>query len=293
MADVQGTQTPVTLRPGNPADTAACGRICYEAFAAIAGQHNFAPDFPSVEIATDLIAMLLSHPRFFSVVAEVGGEVVGSNFLDERSTIAGVGPITVDPKVQNLKIGRRMMQAVLERAKERNFSGVRLLQSSYHTRSLALYATLGFLPRESIACMQGPAIGVVPLGYKVRRAAESDLEACNRVCIFVHGHDRGGETLDAIKLGTATVVEHDGRITGYASDLGFLAHAVGETNRDLMALIGAASAFAGPGILVPLRNGALFQWCLGHGLRVVQVMTLMSIGLYNEPAGAYLPSVLY
>jgi hypothetical protein len=28
-------------------------------------------------------------------------------------------------------------------------------------------------------------------------------------------------------------------------------------------------------------------------LKVVQVMTLMTLGLYNEPAGAYLPSVLY
>jgi hypothetical protein len=141
--------------------------------------------------------------------------------------------------------------------------------------------------------MQGPAIALLPAGYQVRRAVEADLEACNRVCTFVHGHDRAGETLDGIKLGTATVVEHEGRITGYATDLGFLAHAVGENNRDLMALIGAASAFAGPGILVPLRNGALFQWCLGNGLRVVQVMTLMTIGLYNEPSGAYLPSVLY
>ena len=32
---------------------------------------------------------------------------------------------------------------------------------------------------------------------------------------------------------------------------------------------------------------------LANGLRVVQPMTLMSMGLYNEPAGAYLPSVLY
>jgi hypothetical protein len=94
-------------------------------------------------------------------------------------------------------------------------------------------------------------------------------------------------------MGTASVVEHDGRLTGYATDLGFIAHAVGETNRDLMALIGAASSFSGPGILVPVRNGALFQWCLNHQLRVVQVLTLMTIGLYNEPAGAYLPSVLY
>jgi hypothetical protein len=88
-------------------------------------------------------------------------------------------------------------------------------------------------------------------------------------------------------------VEHENRVTGYATDLAFFAHAVGETNTDMMALIGAAPAFGGPGILVPLRNGALFQWCLGHGLRVMQVMTLMTIGLYNEPAGAYLPSVLY
>jgi predicted N-acetyltransferase YhbS len=287
------TQATITLRPGKAADSATCGRICYEAFEGIARQHNFPPDFPSVDVATELITMFLSHPGFFSVVAEADGDIVGSNFLDERNVIAGVGPITIAPKAQNLRIGRRLMQAVLDRAAERKFPGVRLLQSAYHSRSLSLYASLGFFPRESIACMQGPAIGAVPEGFHVRSAVEADLEACNRVCTSVHGHDRSGETLDAIKLGTATVVEHDGKVTGYATDLGFLAHAVGETNRDLMALIGAASAFGGPGILVPLRNGSLFQWCLAHRLRVTQVMTLMTVGLYNEPAGAYLPSVLY
>jgi GNAT superfamily N-acetyltransferase len=293
MASVQDTQTVVTLRPGRPEDSSTCGRICYEAFESIARQHNFPPDFPSVDAATGLLTTFLLHPGFFGVVAEANGEIVGSNFLDERSPIAGVGPITVDPKVQNLGTGRRLMQAVLDRAEERRFAGVRLLQSAYHGRSLALYARLGFLPRESIACMQGRAIGTFSAGYQVRKAVETDLESCNRLCTFVHGHDRGGEILDAIRLGTATVVEHDGRVTGYASDLGFLGHAVGETNRDLMALIGAAPAFSGPGVLVPLRNGALFRWCLDQRLRVVQVLTLMTRGLYNEPAGAYLPSVLY
>lgn len=293
MANIENTQTTLTLRPGRPEDGGMCGRICYEAFEGIARQHNFPPDFPSVDAATDLITLFLSHPKFFGVVAERGGEVVGSNFLDERNSIAGVGPITVDPKVQNSRIGRSLMQAVLERATEQRFLGVRLLQSAYHGRSLALYASLGFLPRESIACMQGPPIRNVPPGHHVRRATEQDLDACNRVCTFAHGHDRAGEALDAIKLGTATVVEHDGRVTGYATDLGFLGHAVGETNRDVMALIGAAPSFSGPGILVPLRNGVLFQWCLRQRLRVVQVLTLMTIGLYNEPAGAYLPSVLY
>ena len=32
---------------------------------------------------------------------------------------------------------------------------------------------------------------------------------------------------------------------------------------------------------------------LDNGLRLVHQMNLMTIGLYNEPAGAYLPSVLY
>ena len=288
-----GTEATFSLRPGRPMDAKACARICYEAFGTVARQHNFPPDFPSLDVAADLMTMLLAHPRFFSLVAESGGDVLGSNFLDERSAVAGLGPITVDPRVQNRRIGRALMQAALDRATERHYPGVRLLQTAYHARSLALYTTLGFHPRDSIACMQGPAVRVVLPGHQVRRAVAADLEACNRVCASVHGHDRGGEVLDAITQGTARVVEHDNRVTGYATDLAFFAHAVGETTRDLMALIGAAEAFGGPGILVPLRNAALFQWCLTHGLRVVQVMTLMTIGLYNEPAGAYLPSVLY
>jgi predicted N-acetyltransferase YhbS len=285
--------TQINLRPGRPTDAEVCGRICFEAFGAIAAHHNFPSDVPSEEVGIDLMRMLLSHPHFFSVVAEIEGEVVGSNFLDERSPVAGLGPITVDPKVQNRQIGRRLMEAALDRVREQAYPGVRLLQSAYHGRSLALYTSLSFQVREAIACMQGPAIGVSVVGYEVRPAHEEDLEACDRVCRFVHGHDRSGEVLDAINQGTARVVEHDGRITGYATDLAFFAHAVGETNRELMALIGAASAFGGPGILVPLRNAPVFQWCLSHRLKVVQVMTLMTLGLYNEPAGAYLPSVLY
>ena len=62
---------------------------------------------------------------------------------------------------------------------------------------------------------------------------------------------------------------------------------------DVQALIGAAPAFAGAGILVPVRNAELFRWCLENGLRVVQPMTLMSMGLYNEPKGSFLPSVRF
>jgi hypothetical protein len=113
------------------------------------------------------------------------------------------------------------------------------------------------------------------------------------LCRRIHGHDRDGELADAIRDGTATVVEHDGRLTGYATVVGFPGHAVGESNADLKALIGAAAAFVGPGLLLPTRNGELFRWCLAHGLRIVQAVTLMSLGLYNEPRGVFLPSIIY
>ena len=284
---------PLRIRRAVPEDADLCGQICYEAFAAINDQHRFPPDIPSAEAATGLLRMLFSHPGFYSVVAEAEGQIVGSNCLDERSTVAGIGPITVAPKVQNRSIGRKLMEAVMGRARERGFAGARLLQAAFHNRSLSLYTKLGFDAREPISVMQGAPIKTVLEGWTVRPASEGDVDAANRVCESIHGHNRAGELRDGIAHGTAFVVERHGRITGYASELGFLGHAVGESNVEIQALITAADTFSGPGILIPTRNSALFRWCLEHGLRVMYPMTLMTMGLYNEPRGAYLPSVLY
>lgn len=283
----------ITIREGTPADGKICGRICYNAFKTISEAHGFAPDFPAPEVAIDVLTRMLANPKFYSVVAEIDGRIVGSNFLDERNSIAGVGPITVDPTAQNRAIGRRLMDAVHERAAEKDFAGVRLIQAGFHTRSLSLYAKLGYDVREHLACMQGNALGISVDSHIVRSAMGEDVEACNRLCIQVHGHDRDGELRDAIAQGSANVVEHEGGITGYSTVIGFFGHAVGETNEDIKALIGAAKEFAGPGFLLPTRNGELFRWCLGSGLRITQPMTLMSKGLYNEPARAFLPSILY
>ena len=281
------------LRPGTPDDAQACGAICYEAFRHISETHNFPPDFPSPDVATGLLTWMLKHPKFYSVVAEIDERIVGSNFLDERNAIAGLGPITVDPTTQNRAVGRRLMEAAHERAVSKNFAGVRLIQAGFHTRSLSLYAKLGYDVREHLACMQGQPLNFSIEGHTVRPATESDIESCNRVCRKVHGHDRNGELRDAIANGSATVVERDGRIAGYATIIGFFGHAVGESCGDLKALIAAAKEFAGPGFLLPTRNGELFRWCLANGLRVVQPMTLMTKGPYQEPTGAFLPSILY
>lgn len=285
---------PIAIRTARPEDAAACGRICFDAFSAINSAHGFPSDFPDPETTIGVMDMLFANPQmFYCVVAEVDGRIVGSNVLDERSVIRGVGPITVDPHAQNSGVGRMLMEVAIERSKERGAAGVRLVQAAFHTRSLSLYASLGFDVREPLACLQGRTRERDVAGCKVRAALAADIAPCNQLSQRVHGFDRGADLAHAVETGTARVVERSGRITAYSSGISFFGHSTAETTVDLQALIASADGFGGPGILLPMRNAALLRWCLANGLRVVQPMTLMSMGLYSEPAGAWLPSVMF
>ena len=281
------------LRPAAKSDAAPAGAICYAAFKAIAEQHAFPPDLPAPEAGIGLVDALLAREDVYAVIAEADGRVIGSNFLWEDESVAGVGPITVDPTAQNRRVGRKLMDAVLERVRQRDIAAVRLVQAAYHTRSLSLYTKLGFEAREPLSVMQGPALDLRMDGRTVRTATSTDLEAANMLYRRAHGHTRAVELRGALREGMVRVVERGGRPTGYTTGIGFFGHAVGETTADLQALIGAAPVFAGPGFLVPTRNAELMRWCLEQGLRIVQPMTLMTRGPYQEPRSAFLPSVLY
>ncbi|HEY0704311.1 MAG TPA: GNAT family N-acetyltransferase [Candidatus Acidoferrales bacterium] len=287
------SQPEVVIRTATPADATVCGEICYEAFANISARHGFPPDVPDTEAGIGVLSMMFSSAGFYCVVAESGGRIVGSNCLDERAMIAGVGPITIDPAAQNLGVGRKLMRAVMDRADLRCPAGMRLVQAAFHCRSLSLYSALGFDIREPLSCLQGKTRERKIAGCEVRPAQGADLNACNALSRRVHGFDRGTDLAQAIEHQTARVVEREARITGYATALAFYGHATAESNLDMQALIASAESFDGPGILVPSRNSSLLRWCLTNGLQVIQPMTLMSIGLYNEPAGAWLPSILF
>jgi predicted N-acetyltransferase YhbS len=289
----QKSQPGVIVRAATPADSAACAEICYQAFFKLSAKHGFPCDFPGPEAAAGVLSMMFSNPGFYCVVAESGGRIVGSNCLDERSLIAGIGPIAVDPDTQNLGVGRKLMQAVMDQVRERHPAGVRLVQATFHNRSLSLYTTLGFDTREPLSCVQGRTRERNVPGCVVRPARSDDLEACNTLSRNVHGFDRGTDLADSVQHKTAVVVERAGRVTGYASALTFFGHATAETNLDMQALIASAESFGGPGILVPTRNSGLLRWCLANGLQIVQPLTLMSVGLYSEPSGAWLPSILF
>jgi GNAT superfamily N-acetyltransferase len=285
--------TDVTIREASVADADACGRIFYDAFASIANRHDLPVEPSSPQFTRLAIGSMLANAGYAGFVAERDGDPIGCAFIDERGVIAGIGPVVVDPEAQDDGVGRALMEIVLQRGRTRRVVGTRLVQTAYHYRSLALYAKLGFAVREPLSVLQGtpPAVAIPGLG--VRAAREADLAACGRLCIRVHGHERNGELRDAMLAGSACVVERPGRISGYATGFGYGWHAVAETTEDLIALLGSAEAFMGLGVIVPSRNTELLGWCLANGLKIVQQSTLMTTGLYNEPTGAWLPSIAY
>ncbi len=287
---------PFGLRAVQPGDGDAMAHILYDAFAAIHDRHRFPRDFPTLDAAAGLVSAFIGHPRIWGVVAERDGRVIGSNFLDERSPVVGVGPITVDPGEQTRGVGRGLMQAVLDRGT--GVQGIRLLQDAFNVRSLGLYASLGFQVRDPVVVMGGrPAAGPGP-GVDVRPLAADDLEECAALHRAIHGYDRSGELHDALHTPGLEpfVAVRRGRIVAYATGTTFFAaaHGAGRTEEDLFAVIaGALRATDAPAsFLLPTRQTALFRACLDAGLRVVKPMNYMALGHYRAPAGSWFPSVL-
>ena len=287
----------VRLRPIEPDDADAAARVLFDAFAGIHDRHGFPRDFPTPEAAAGLTSAFIAHPSIWGVVAEVDGRVVGTNFVDERGPIAGVGPITVDPAAQQRGVGRRLMEAVLERAS--GAAGIRLLQDAFNARSLALYASLGFEVREPVVVIGGTPRTASAPGVEVRPLSQGDVAECERLHLRVHGYERTGELRDALAApGLEPVVAvRDGRIVAYATTVTFFAAAYGvaETESDMAGLIAGAlaAADAPASFLLPARQHELLRRTLASGLRVVKPMTYMTVGEFREPRGAWIPSVLY
>jgi hypothetical protein len=81
------------------------------------------------------------------------------------------------------------------------------------------------------------------------------------------------------------------RITWYTNGIRIYEHSVTYTNDGIAALMAAADDFLDPGFLVPMHNTELLRRCLDTGMRLSLMMSLMTIGLGQEPRGAFLASV--
>lgn len=283
-----------TIRRATASDAEACAGVIYRAFCDIADRHRFPHDFPDEQTVRVFAGMMTADPRFFGVVAEDAGRIVGCNFLDERDAVRGVGPMTVEPDYQSRGLGRKLMGAVVERGADA--ASVRLVQDSFNVVSMSLYTSLGFDVKEPLALLKGRVKGQPTRGSEARPMVEGDIAACAALCRRAHGFDRSNELRDALPHFTPHVLLREGRLVAYCSAPGFwpLNHGVAETPEDLQDLLSGASAAVGElALLLPIRQSDLFRWCLASGLRVVKLMTLMSMRQYNPPQVPWFPSVAY
>lgn len=281
----------IELRQPQAADVPELGRICYEAFKEIAESHGFPPDFSTVEFAQRIVGMLVQQEDVYGTAAFEKDVPRGSNFLNMWGDVAGVGPVSVDVTSQGGGIGRRMMEDVIEHGRQSGYEMIRLCQDSFNMRSLALYASVGFDTKHSLALLDLSDAG--PIDPAFRPATVDDLDAMDELCRAIYRISRKGECAAMMELGIPAFVLDRGHIAGYLVGT-VLGHGVAETDDDMFALL------AGHGVnvpnaesFVPLRSGELYRNLLAAGHRTRKVMNLMALGPYEEPQGIFCPSVMF
>src|SRR5204862_4348684 len=136
MSALEENET-LVVRGAAPEDADACARIFFAAFASIAGRHNFPIEPGSPEFTRFAVGRMLGTEGIFGLIAEREGAIAGLLFVDERGPIAAIGPVSVGPDAPDRGIGRALMEAVLERAREGRAAGDRLLHRDYHSRARA------------------------------------------------------------------------------------------------------------------------------------------------------------
>jgi predicted N-acetyltransferase YhbS len=282
------------LVPAKPEHVSELGRIAYEAFKDISDRHHFPSDFASVAYGRMLLGMLARSENHYGVTALWNGEPAGSNFLLTSDEVGGLGPITVEVPLQGEGVGRALMQDVIDHARESGIDKVRLLQDSFNMTSLALYASLGFDTKTSVALMQPAASETAD--ESVRPVTESDLGAIQELSTRIYRVSRRNE-VEANMRGPFRpfLRERSGRVTGYFL-IGMPGHGVFETEDDAVALVKDVTRQMPANfhrILVPLIEGNLYRQLLAAGCRNIKVMNLMARGPYEPPDGVWMPSVLY
>jgi ribosomal protein S18 acetylase RimI-like enzyme len=147
--------------------------------------------------ARQLLDMLVSRSDFYSIVAILDGQVVGSNFLSLSDPVAGIGPVTVEPCQQGKDIGLALMRDIVDHGRSQGIECIRLLQETMNVSSMSLYASMGFDSREEVAYLQAAAAPAED--PTVRPVTDQDLPAVEQLSAEIYRASRRNEVGAAIR----------------------------------------------------------------------------------------------
>ena len=289
----------LTLTSVLPEHAAEVGDMVYEAFRDVAERHNFEPSFPSPAFAQLVVRMLARVEGWESYLLVEDGRPVACNFGDERDEVIGVGPVAVALDRQGQGLGRRVMEALLERAEGGGFTSVRLIQAAYNMQSFSLYHKLGFEVKDMLAILRGRPPEDEALSVQVRDYSPADLDACDALHRHVLGVGRRNDIEFIASFAPPVVAERDGQVVGYLTRFPgeevYVTHGVARDERALRDLmIGTARAVPGDlRLSLPASQAETLRWAMGHGFRLTELGSYMVRGDYQPPLGAWVPSPFY
>lgn len=241
------------------------------------------------------------HHRFradpeSAFVAELGGEVVGSNFASRWGSFGFFGPLSIRPDLWDRGIGRLLMEPVLERFASWGVSLSGLFTFASSPKHLALYQRYGYRPRHLTALMTVPVAAAADPDCTWGRFAEladGDRNGVLRALFEVtdplwEGLDLAHEilTINRQQLGDTVLVWEGSRLVGFAachvgpkteagSGTCYVKFAAARSGRNaerwfgmLMDGVSAFAASQGAGKIAAGVNTArreAYDWMLGHG----------------------------
>ena len=88
--------------------------------------------------------------------AEVGGELVGSNFATNWGSVGFFGPLTIRPDLWDRGVGKRLMEPVMECFARWGTAHAGLFTFAHSQKHVGLYQRFGFWPRFLTAIMSKP-----------------------------------------------------------------------------------------------------------------------------------------
>lgn len=194
-----------------------------------------------------------------------------------------IGLVQVAPALQGRGIGRRLMEAVIERGAGRSL----MLHAT--PEGAPLYAKLGFEPRGLVQQWQGVAAG--PAGAP-HRATATDLPSICALDEAATGLRRAGLLQALVRVGAVTLSGPAAAPSGYAIRRRFgRGQVIGPVvAQDEAAAIASTAALREPGFLrldIPARASALAASLTEAGLAQVDTVQVMVRGAWPDAPSVF------
>jgi hypothetical protein len=164
---------------------------------------------------------------FAALGAEIGGEIVGTNFATRWGSVGFFGPLTIRPDFWDRGIAQQLLRPTMDLFEKWGVRHAGLFTFAHSAKHVALYQKFGFWPRFLTALMEIPIPAESPSASK-RWARFSDLsvgdkelclQACRKLTNSIYeGLDvqREIRAVDTQRLGDTLLTWGGGELTGFA-----------------------------------------------------------------------------